>query len=256
MLRKDTNVEMVDEDIFSLAVGADFRVMKYKSCIVNGVRFNTIDRDANKKTQNSGVMSLGTHNSEVIEFYGNLKEIIQLDYNGDDRSVVLFKCDWYKLDGKNAELKYDGFFKSINVGSLWYKADCFILATQARKVFYLPDTKLGDNWKVVQTFEHRHLYNVSETSVPFDGPAYQEDDPCEDDLGGRTLVDEPTIEIPLIHREESGQMFDAGEIDRLRNERPTLVDDSDSEDGGEDDTLEEYCSEDDRGALEVDRMQL
>jgi hypothetical protein len=27
------------------------------SCIVNGVRFNTVDRDKNKKTQNSGVMS-------------------------------------------------------------------------------------------------------------------------------------------------------------------------------------------------------
>jgi len=73
-------------------------------------------------------MSLGTHNSEVIGFYGNLKEIIQLDYNDDDRSIVLFKCDWYKLDGTNAQ-KDDGFYKSINVGSLWYKGDSLILAT-------------------------------------------------------------------------------------------------------------------------------
>jgi len=26
---------------------------KYSSCIVNGVRFNTVDRDKNKTTQNS-----------------------------------------------------------------------------------------------------------------------------------------------------------------------------------------------------------
>ena len=51
-------------------------------------------------------------------------------------------------------------FKSINVGSLWYKNDCYILATQARMVFYLPDTKFGPNWQVVQTFEHKHHYNV------------------------------------------------------------------------------------------------
>nr|XP_025880314.1 uncharacterized protein LOC107280544 [Oryza sativa Japonica Group] len=161
MLRKNTDEEMVDDDIFSLACGPDLRIKKYKSCIVNGVRFNTLDRDKNKKTQNSGVISLGTHNSELIEFYGNIKEIIQIDYNGDDRSVVLFKCDWYKLDGRNA-LKDDGFYKSINVGSLWYKDDSLILATQARKVFYLPDTRFGNNWQVVQTFDHRHLYNVSE----------------------------------------------------------------------------------------------
>jgi hypothetical protein len=52
----------------------------------------------------------------VADFFGTLKEIIQLDYN--ERSVVLFNCDWFKLDGKRTELKDDGFFSSINVGSL------------------------------------------------------------------------------------------------------------------------------------------
>jgi hypothetical protein len=47
----NTNVEEVDDDLFSLACGPDFRVRKYSSCIVNGVRFNTIDRDKNKKMQ-------------------------------------------------------------------------------------------------------------------------------------------------------------------------------------------------------------
>jgi hypothetical protein len=75
----------------------------------------------------------------VTDFFGTFKEIIQLDYNG--RSVVLFKYDWLKLDGKRTELKDDGIFRSINVGSLWYKNDCYILATQAMKVFYLPDTR-------------------------------------------------------------------------------------------------------------------
>ena len=46
-------------------------------------------------------------------FFGTLKEIVQLEYNNDERSVVLFKCDWYKLDGKKTELKDDGFFKNI-----------------------------------------------------------------------------------------------------------------------------------------------
>ena len=36
MLRKNTDEEMVDGDIFSLACGPDLRIKKYKSCIVNG----------------------------------------------------------------------------------------------------------------------------------------------------------------------------------------------------------------------------
>jgi hypothetical protein len=66
----------------------------------------------------------------------------------------LFKCDWFKLDGKRTELKDDGFFRSINIGSLWYKNDCYILATQARKVFYLPDTRYG---KIGKLYKHLNI---------------------------------------------------------------------------------------------------
>jgi hypothetical protein len=59
---------------------------------VNGVRWHTSDRDKNKKTKNSGVMVQGSQKGKMIDFYGTLKEIIQLCYNGEDRSVVLFKC--------------------------------------------------------------------------------------------------------------------------------------------------------------------
>jgi hypothetical protein len=57
-------------------------------------------------------MAQDTHNNELIDFFGTLKEIAQLEYPEDDRSVVLFKRDWYKLDGKKTELQYDGFLKA------------------------------------------------------------------------------------------------------------------------------------------------
>jgi hypothetical protein len=57
-----SNEEEVDEDLFWLACGPDLRVRKYSLCIVNGMRFNTVDHDKNKKTQNNGVMSQSTHN--------------------------------------------------------------------------------------------------------------------------------------------------------------------------------------------------
>jgi hypothetical protein len=98
MRLRNTNEEEVDYDLFSLACGLDLRVRKYSSSIVNGVKFNTVDREKNEKTQNSRVMSQSTQNRQVTDFFGTLKAIIQLDYN--ERSVVLFKCDWFKLDGK------------------------------------------------------------------------------------------------------------------------------------------------------------
>jgi len=252
MRLRDTNQEEVDDDIFSLACGPDFRVKKYTSRIVNGVRFNTVDRDKNKKTQNSGVMTEGTHNGQFIDFFGTLREIIQLEYNSAERIVVLFKCDWFKLDGKRTELQYDGFFKSINVGSLWYKDDSLILATQARKVFYLADTKLGKNWQVVQTYDHRHLYNVKETeSAQYNVAAYQEDECCDED-GRRESVIDMAYDIPLNRNDEQGPIFEAGEIAQWVQESHKGGNHTDAEEE-EDDTIFEYCSDDEGGAtIDVD----
>jgi hypothetical protein len=215
---------------------------------VNGVWFNTINRDKNKKTQNSGVMSQATHNGQLIDFFGNIKEIIQLDYNLEERYVVLFKCDWFKLDGKRTALKDDGFFKSVNVGTMWYKNDCFILATHATKVFYLPDTRLGENWQVVQTFDHRHLYNVKQTEVT--AAAYQEDE-CYDEEGPRQPVSNIIYDKPLNRDNERGPVFEAAEIARLMKESSKEVNVIGDEDE-EDDTLMEYFNEEDDTDMEVD----
>jgi hypothetical protein len=68
MMLRNTDEEEVDNDLFYLACGPDLRVGKYSSCIVNGVRSNTVDRDKNKKTQNSRVRSQSTHNGHVTDF--------------------------------------------------------------------------------------------------------------------------------------------------------------------------------------------
>jgi hypothetical protein len=73
-MRLGTTNEEVDNDLFSLACGPDFRVTKYSSCIVNGVHFNTVDRDKNR-TQNSGEMTKSTHKNSPTDFYGTLKRL-------------------------------------------------------------------------------------------------------------------------------------------------------------------------------------
>ena len=89
-----------------------------------------------------------------------MKEVLELTYMKNkygDRSVVLFHCDWFDLEGRLTKMKDDGYFKSVNTSKLWYKNAPFILANQAKTCFYLDDTKLGAPWKVVQTFSHRNL---------------------------------------------------------------------------------------------------
>lgn len=157
--------EEIDEDLYALASLPLLRLCIFSGCIVDGVQYHTVDRESSRRTQNSGVMVEGSHNEEDIDFYGQLKEVIQLQYNSDansQRTVVLFKCDWFDTCSKKSRMKNDGYFKSISHGNCWYKDDAFILATQATKVFYFDDNKHGEPWKVVQKFSHRHLWNVNE----------------------------------------------------------------------------------------------
>ena len=85
----------------------------------------------------------GTHNGVSIEFYGQLKEIVELSYNFNlefIRTVVLFWCEWFSQDGKARTIRDDDLFRSISIERFWYKSDPFILSTQSKKVFYMQDT--------------------------------------------------------------------------------------------------------------------
>ncbi|XP_071683555.1 uncharacterized protein [Lolium perenne] len=83
-------------DLYALACKPDFRVRLYSACVVDSVRYHTVDGEKNRKTQNSGIVSEGDHDGNNIDFFGQLKSIIRLQYNssgGVHRSVVLFRCD-------------------------------------------------------------------------------------------------------------------------------------------------------------------
>lgn len=233
----------MNADLYALACKPDLRVKIFSACLVNGVRFHTFDREKNRKTQNSGVMVEGTHNGECIDFYGSLEDIIDLRYNSNsrgDRSVVLFRCHWFDTDSKKGRMKDDGFFKSIHQESCWYKDDSFILATQATKVFYLADTRHSGNWRVVQKFTHRHIWNVAENSsdeMPsVVGLSYQ-DEEC---VGFHIQPNEGNFDnAPLS--EENCVHVDASVVDELRRQRDDMQENNSDE---EDETQLQYIRDD------------
>ena len=247
----------VSDDLFALACLPDKRVRVYSACIADGVRYHTVDREEKRKTQNSGIVTEGSHDGEIIDFYGQLRSIVELQYNssgGIHRSVVLFRCDWFELGSKKRRdsfVKYDGHFKSINTARCWYKSDPFILTTQATMVFYLPDTLLHGKWRVVQNFEHRHLWSVTETEVekgPGDGGlTYQDDDSTEVPL----QADDDSMEVPVqsrVRRDRERVIVGAAIVEGIKKRRKVVEDGHESEDeeNRTDHTMLQYCSDDEQ----------
>lgn len=178
----------VTKELYSLACGPDARIHTYTGCIVNGVRFHTKDRDDHRITQNSGICVSGEHDGENVNFYGVLTNVLELDYLFGYK-IILFKCKWFDTNHQRKKIQQDPHFTIINISSTWYENDPFVLATQAHQVFYLDDYKNGQNWKVVQKVQHRHLWDILEvdSNIEVDAnfdetnkdDAYQENESCD-----------------------------------------------------------------------------
>ena len=67
-------------------------------------------------------MTAVTHEGQSVEFYGVLREVIQLMYNSSvqsHRTVVVLRYDWYNLDGttKSVGIDDDIHFISVSIKS-------------------------------------------------------------------------------------------------------------------------------------------
>lgn len=135
------NAVNVSKQLYDLACGPDYQVKLYRCCIVNGVRFQTKELAQNRTTQNSGIVVEGEDGTLNTEFYGELRNILELRYPRPNH-VYLFECDWWNTRSKTG-MQTDKYFTTVNTSRTWYESDPFILACQASQVFYLNDTKLG-----------------------------------------------------------------------------------------------------------------
>lgn len=233
-----------------MATGPQKAVARYSGCTTNEIRFHTRDRDANRKTQNSGVVVRGEHHGQSIDFYGVLTYIIELSYLGRNQ-VIVFKCDWFDLTQRRGMQVDEHHFTSINISKTWYTNYPFSLASQTQQVYYLRDTRLGNNWHVVERSQPRGNYDViekeaeendaSDSTMPTDDPYQQEShgfvNPIEinDDNMSLSRSDMEMIVVELNAK-------------RQRRENDSFInDDSDPEDGasGDDNAEEEYVSSED-----------
>lgn len=155
------------KDLKLLSRRPNFIGLKYEKFVVNGFRFHTRDLASSRNTQNSGVRVKATTSSfsstrdqnpilSDLDYFGVLKNIIELDYDGG-RRVVLFDCDWVSK-GKRLK-KDDEGFTLANFSNVRPHNEPFILASQAQQVFYVQDP-MATEWNVVVSTVARAQYDM------------------------------------------------------------------------------------------------
>ncbi|KAA0055630.1 transposase [Cucumis melo var. makuwa] len=146
-----------------IAHGPSPDVATYSGYIINGYYYHTKRRDDIRRVQNSGVgitattmqVSSSKDKNPVMSdmtFYGVIREIWEIDYH--QLSFILFKCDW--VDNRSGVKVDELGFTIVDPKRIGHKSDSFILATQAKQVFYVQDSA-NPEWSVVLTSPQRTI---------------------------------------------------------------------------------------------------
>jgi hypothetical protein len=109
----------------------------------------------------------------------------------------------------------------------------------SEKIFYIQDTSLGKDWRVVQKFEHRNIYDVAEKDEG-------SHDVHQDDYHSDTehVVQEGGVDVPLPNIQGGeGTIIEGNLQELIRNKKEAAIIDVDSEEE-EDETVLQYCSDD------------
>ena len=161
----------ISESLRWIAQGPRLEVIKYSGYVINDCRFYTKELDDARVVQNSGVtlmakalqISSAKDNNPVysdMTFYGIIEEIWELDYH--QFRIPVFRCDWVKSSNG---IKVDKFgFTLVDLQRTGHKNDPFILASQAKHVFYVED-QLDPRWSIVL----EPSINIAKDDVDEDG---------------------------------------------------------------------------------------
>ncbi|KAL6315961.1 hypothetical protein AAG906_014886 [Vitis piasezkii] len=128
------NEEPVSKTLKWIAHGPSHYVFKYHGYVINGCHYHTKERDDLRATQNSGVSIVAT--------------IMQI------------------VDNKNGIRVDDLGFTLVDFNKMAYKSDPFILASQAKQVFYVQD-ELDPRWygsKAMTTYKKEASFTLDSKS--------------------------------------------------------------------------------------------
>ncbi|CAA0810941.1 Unknown protein [Striga hermonthica] len=149
------NDNLASETVSWLALGPNSDVITWRGYDINGYSFYTKERDDKSTMQNSGVSLVADsiHFSSAKDknplyasssYYGIIEEIWELNYI--KFKVPVFKCKW--VDSNNGVKLDEWGFTLVDFSKEGYKNEPFVVASQAKQVFYVTDP-CDKNWLVV-----------------------------------------------------------------------------------------------------------
>ena len=107
-----------------------------------------------------------------VSYYRMLTDIVELHYLNGNR-VILFKCDWWDVNiGKG--IKNDEYgFTCLNFERTICINEPFVLASQAKQVFYSQNPK-DTTWQTVVEIQTRGVYDINRDVSTDDPEPYQQ----------------------------------------------------------------------------------
>ncbi|XP_073226306.1 uncharacterized protein [Cicer arietinum] len=178
---KETN-NTTSDTLKWLANGPHFDVITWTGYDINNFTFYTKSQDDSSTMQNSGVMVVAEsmHFSSSkdknpvtasIPYFGTIEEIWDVDFI--KFIVHVFKCKWIDI---NNGVKIDEFgFTLADLEKVAYKDEPFIMASQAKQVFYVSDPS-NKKWSVVLqgTSFHGPNESLDSTLDVFETPPFSQ----------------------------------------------------------------------------------
>ena len=190
--------ENVSETVRWLAFGPGTTVHTYQGFDMNGFTWYTRTQDSKSTVQNSGVflVALAASGDMPQTFYGWIEEIWELDYV--KFRIPLFKCKWID-NGRGVQRDEDGFV-TVDFDRLGYRDDPFILAKQAKQVFYIADP--ADKKRHVVLAGKRHIVGIGDVADEDDYDKFDEADPFSKGTDGPPGDDVPGTSYARTDHEE------------------------------------------------------
>jgi len=154
--------ESASDTIKWLAQEPKFNVITWSAYDINKTTFYTKAKDDKSTMQNSGVMVVAEsmHFSSSKDknpimastpYYGVIEEIWELDYT--TFTVPIFKCKWIDI---NNGVRIDELgYTLVDLSKAAYRDEPFIMASQAKQVFYVTDPS-NKRWSVVLQTKNTH----------------------------------------------------------------------------------------------------
>jgi hypothetical protein len=224
----------VPSELRRLSHGCGLKVKSYDIYEVNGYRFRFEKYKkfrGNLTTTNTGVIvaSFDDDINNELEYYGIIKDIIELKFDGDSEfSLVLFECHWFHPTNGVRHLRRFGLVEVAHASC--NPAKPFVLSNQVKQVYYLPypcksDPSLDGGWVTYKVSPHGNLSTPSMDEYNNEGQP-STDTFQEDGVVGQFVVDIAAVLDNITVSDGFDEIDDPNEISMLIKQRNGLsVDD-------------------------------